>query len=137
MDLNLSTPALLFPALSLLVLAYTNRYLHLAQLIRKLHADYHVQPDPLIIAQIGNLRHRIQLIKWMQFLGVSSILVCTLAILGLLEAWATASKLLFTMGLLLMSASLVVSLREIQLSGEALKLQLSDLEDEAARPRHR
>ena len=54
MELNLTTPALLFPAISLLLLAYTNRFLHLAGLIRTLHAQHKTQPDPLIIAQIGN-----------------------------------------------------------------------------------
>ena len=130
MELTLSTPALLFPALSLLLLAYTNRYLHLAQLIRKLHAMYREERDPLIVSQIGNLRYRILLIRWMQTLGVSSILGCTLAMFALLQGWPRVAGALFSTSLLLMSLSLVISLREIQLSGHALNLQLSDLENE-------
>jgi hypothetical protein len=83
MELTLSTPALLFPAISLLLLAYTNRFLHLAALIRRLHSDYKTEADPLIIAQIDNLRHRLRLIKQMQALGVSSLLGCVLCMLVL------------------------------------------------------
>lgn len=70
--LNITTPALLFPAISLLLLAYTNRFLVLAQLIRELHFKYKQNPDDLILKQIDNLRKRVNLIKNMQFLGVFS-----------------------------------------------------------------
>ena len=131
MQLSLTTPALLFPAVSLLLLAYTNRFLHLAALIRKLHADYRRSQDPLIIAQIGNLRHRLELIKWMQILGVSSILGSTLAMFALFAGWQLGGKAIFGASLILMIASLLFSLREIGLSGEALKFQLSDLEHQS------
>ncbi len=129
MELSLQAPALLFPAISLLLLAYTNRYLHLSQLIRKLHADYKTAADPLIIAQIGNLRHRVALIKTMQTLGVSSILGCTLSMFALFAGWQAGGKAVFGFSLILMMGSLLFSLREIGLSGDALNLQLSDLEE--------
>jgi hypothetical protein len=38
MELPITTPALLFPAISLLMISYTARFLHLANLARSLHA---------------------------------------------------------------------------------------------------
>jgi len=114
------------------LLAYTNRYLHLAALVRTLHASYKEKPDPLIIAQIGNLRYRIRLIRRMQTLGVCSIMGCTLSMFSLFVGWETAAKLIFSISLLLMVASLALSLREIALSGESLNIHLSDLEKEDA-----
>jgi hypothetical protein len=39
-QLSLTTPALLFSAISLLLLAYTNRFLAYASVVRNLHARY-------------------------------------------------------------------------------------------------
>ncbi len=72
LKLTLTTPALLFPAISLLLLAYTNRFLVLAQLVRDLHSKYIKNPDQLLLGQIDNLRRRISIIRDMQFMGVSS-----------------------------------------------------------------
>src|SRR5258708_28104846 len=74
MDINITTPAVLFPAVSLLLLAYTNRFLALASVIRKLHADYKASPSPHFLSQIQNLRRRIRLVRNMQFFGVLSLL---------------------------------------------------------------
>lgn len=52
MELTLTTPALLFPALSLLLLAYTSRFLTLANLIRELHRRYQTEPDPAVAGQL-------------------------------------------------------------------------------------
>ena len=129
MELNLTTPALLFPAISLLLLAYTNRFLHLASLIRSLHGKYKQAPDPLIIAQIGNLRFRLNLIKTMQSLGVSSLFGCVLSMFTLFEGWDKAATFIFSISLLLMLGSLAYSIWEIRLSAVALNLHLSDLEE--------
>ena len=129
MELNLTTPALLFPAISLLLLAYTNRFLHLASLIRALHGQYKKAPDPLIIAQIGNLRFRMNLIKNMQSLGVSSLFGCVLSMFTLFEGWEKIATLIFSISLLLMLGSLAYSIWEIRLSAVALNLHLSDLEE--------
>jgi len=130
MSLTLQTPALLFPAISLLLLAYTNRYLHLASLIRNLHGQHKQQPDPLIIAQIGNLRFRLGLIKNMQSAGVSSLLGCVLCMFVLFTGHETLGKWVFMLSLGLMMGSLVFSIWEIRLSTVALNLHLSDLESE-------
>lgn len=126
--MDLTTPAVLFPAISLLLLAYTNRFLALAALIRNLHDKHLAQPNDLIVAQLGNLRHRVQLIRNMQALGVLSLLLCTVCILLLFVEQTLIAKITFGISLLLMVASLGLSLREIQISVDALNLQLRDLE---------
>ena len=78
--ISISTPAILFPAISLLLLAYTNRFLALSQLIRSLHQDYKSQPGLKILAQIKHIRFRVFLVRMMQTMGVSSILFCTISI---------------------------------------------------------
>ncbi len=130
MQLTLQTPALLFPAISLLLLAYTNRYLHLASLIRQLHGQHKSKPDRLIIAQIGNLRFRLNLIKNMQSMGVSSLFGCVLCMLVLFLEHETIGKWVFMLSLGLMLGSLSFSIWEIRLSAVALNLHLSDLENE-------
>lgn len=138
MEFSLTTPALLFPAISLLLLAYTNRFLALAALIRNLHARYQDAPEPLIRAQIEALRARVKLIRDMQILGVSGLFCCVFCMLLLFGGLILPGKLVFGLGLLLLLASLGLSIREIQISVNALNLQLSDLDvedDENAKPR--
>lgn len=132
MDSTLTTPALLFPTISLLMLAYTNRFLALAALIRSLHASFRNAPDPLILAQIDNLRYRIVLIRNMQAWGAGSLLLCTVCMFVLFAGHTTAGKVLFGASLFLMILSLAISIREIQVSVRALDLHLHDLEDRRA-----
>jgi hypothetical protein len=128
MELNLTTPALLFPAISLLLLAYTNRFLTLANLIRELHRSYKNDPDEIIIAQIKNLRYRVRLIRNMQIYGVSSFFGCVLSMFTLFAGLLILSQYIFGFSLLLLMISLVISLREVQISVDALNYRLSDLE---------
>jgi hypothetical protein len=128
MDLTLTTPALLFPAISLLLLAFTNRFLALANLIRQLHANYKTDPDELLFGQIANLRYRIRLIRDMQAVGVSSLLLCVICMLTLFAGWLVVSQWIFVLSLVLMAFSLALSIREIQVSVGALDLHLMDLE---------
>jgi hypothetical protein len=127
MHLDLSTPALLFPAISLLLLAYTNRFLHLAALIRKLHSEHAAGSDPLARPQIDNLRVRLELIRWMQALGVASLLACTVAMCALFFGWQVIGVVLFSIGMTLMAGSLALALREIMISGGALKVYLGEM----------
>jgi hypothetical protein len=128
MEINLTTPALLFPAISLLLLAFTNRFLALAALIRTLHARYQASPDELIVAQIGTLRYRVMLIRNMQALAVLSLLLCVLCMFVLFAGHMLLGKITFGISLVLMMISLALSVREIQVSVNALNLQLRDLE---------
>jgi Protein of unknown function (DUF2721) len=129
MEITIQTPALLFPALSLLLLAYTNKYLAIANLIRKLYSDYEEKQHHLLVGQIVNLRMRLSLIRWMQVAGVGSVLLCVLTMFCLYEGWQNSAKVLFASSLVVMIISLVVSIVEIFLSSGALNLLLRDLED--------
>jgi len=130
MDITLTTPALLFPALSLLMLAYTNRFLGLSTVIRNLYADYQKSPDPNLLGQIDNLRYRVILIRNMQIVGAASILGCVVCMLALFFGLIELGKVIFIASLILLVISLALSIRELQISVGALELHLSALEDE-------
>jgi hypothetical protein len=127
-ELTLTTPALLFPAISLLLLAYTNRFLALAALMRDLYARYRQAPDPKIKRQLANLRYRIVIIRNMQVCGVASFFGCVLCMFVLLSGYQAAGAWIFGASLLLLLVSLALSLREIQVSIDALTLQIEDLD---------
>ena len=130
MELSITTPALLFPAISLLMLAYTNRFLALASLIRNLHAKYKQSPDEKhIIQQIRNLRIRIRLIRSMQAMGVLSFLFCVVCMYTIFRGWTEASYWVFGLSILCFIISLFTSLVEITLSMRALEVELSDMEE--------
>lgn len=128
MDFTLTTPALLFPAISLLLLAYTNRFLTLATLIRDLHARYKANPDDILLVQIKSLRYRVILIRDMQIYGVASFFCCVMTMLVLFLGQVVLGKYLFGASLLLLLVSLGLSLREVQVSIDALNYRLSDIE---------
>jgi len=129
MEINLTTPALLFPAISLLLLAYTNRFLTIATLIRSLHSKYKEEPDELIWGQIKNLRLRVKLIRNMQGLGVLSLLLCVVCMFVIFAGNIPLAEMIFGISLILLIASLAVSAWEIQISVKALNIQLSDIEE--------
>lgn len=128
--MTLNIPALLFPAVSLLMLAYTNKFLGLAAVIRRLHADYRAHPTPIHLAQINHLRHRIQLVRAMQFFGIASLLLCTLCMFFLFKGMQVAGQFVFALALILMIVSLVFSLVEIFISVGTLDMLLKDIEEE-------
>jgi hypothetical protein len=127
MEISLTTPALLFPAISLLMLAYTNRFLTLATIIRGLHDRYLAQQDENLVLQIANLRYRVYLIRNMQFYGVLSLLFCVISMFALFAGWITAGQWSFGLALILMMVSMGLSLRELQISVGALDLLLSEM----------
>ena len=129
MTLTLSTPALLFGAISLLLLAYTNRFLALAGLIRSLHERYGTHHDERTRQQIRQLRRRVRLIQGMQALGAASFFLCLLCMFVLFFGFTQAGQAVFGLSLILLMLSLALSFREIQLSVGALDLLLADLED--------
>ncbi len=129
MELSIQTPALLFPAVSLLLIAYTNKFLAIANLIRKLISDYEQKKNRDILKQIHTLRRRLWLIRWMQIFAVTSILLCVVTMYFVYEGWQIWSKILFAASLLLMMASLVITLLETVLSAGALNVLLRDLEE--------
>ena len=128
MEINLTTPALLFPAISLLLLAYTSRFLAIAGLMRELYSRYKTQPDPRIKGQITSLRYRIGIIRNMQVFGVASFVGCVICMIILFAGMLTLGKWIFAGSLLLLLISLGLSLREVQVSIDALTLQMHDLD---------
>lgn len=127
-DLQLTTPALLFPAISLLFLAYTNRFLVLAQLVRQLHGNNRIEVHEIVSRQIRNLRRRIDLMKVMQFLAVVSFILCSLSMFCLFFGLGRTGSGLFGASLLSLTGSLVVSLYEVWISTGAIELELHDME---------
>jgi hypothetical protein len=129
MEISLTTPALLFPAITLLMLAYTNRFLTLATIIRNLHDRYKAEQDQNLMRQIDNLRNRVYLIRNMQIFGVLSLLFCVVSMFALFAGWLGAGQWSFAIALILMIVSMLISLRELQISVGALDLLLMELED--------
>lgn len=130
MEITFNTPALLFPAISLLLLAYTNRYLALASLIRKLHHEYMKGEKKLhLLKQIKILRIRINMVRQMQTLGVFSFLCCVVAMYSVYKQWTGFTSYVFAASLLSLLASLFISLLEISQSTKALEWELSDMEE--------
>jgi Protein of unknown function (DUF2721) len=130
MEISLTTPALLFPAISLLMLAYTNRFLTIATIIRNLHDRYKNEATDNLLGQIANLRYRIYLIRNMQIFGVLSLLFCVISMFALFAGWIAGGQWTFAIALILMMVSMLISLRELQISVGALDLLLVELEDE-------
>ena len=133
MEMSLTTPALLFPAISLSLLAYTNRFLVLAQVIRQPARMEEDTPSELVLRQVAMLRRRIALIRMMQTFAVISFLLCTLSMFALFLGTAQTGVLMFGASLVLLAASLLVSLAEVMTSTDAINVELQALEQRAAR----
>jgi len=127
-QITLTTPALLFSAISLILLAYTNRFLGYATLIRGLHEKFKADPNELLKSQIANLRKRLYLTKNMQILGVASLFLCVGTMFLIFVGQQNVAAWVFIVAMLMMIASLGISIYEIQISVKALNLHLSDME---------
>ncbi|MCD8073378.1 MAG: DUF2721 domain-containing protein [Alistipes sp.] len=127
-ELSLATPSITFSAISLLMLAYTNRFLSYAQLIRTISAEYSIAPSERIRAQIHNLRRRMYLIRAMQILGISSLFLCVVCTFSIFVGWHTAAVWMFAVALILLAGSLAISVAEIQISVRALEIHLDSME---------
>lgn len=126
--MDLTTPALLFPAISLLLLAYTNRFLAIANIIRQLHKSYLENPKSVLEGQIKNLRIRLFLIRRMQIFGLLSFFLCVLSMIFIYQENQEWGGIIFGVSLFSLLLSLGISMREIQLSTKALEIELSDME---------
>ncbi len=130
MELTITTPALLFPTVSLILLAYTNRFLAVAALIRKLAAQYRDDPDKNIVDQIKSLKLRVRLIRDMQMLSIFALFLSVLCMFSLFNGEVLIAKYIFGAALISLLISLGMSLREIQISTHALFIQLKDLDED-------
>jgi hypothetical protein len=128
MELTLTTPALLFSSISLIMLAYTNRFLAYANTIRNLHTAYKQDPSKIIKAQIVNLRKRLYLTRSMQIFGITSLLLCVLSMFFIYIRQEFLAVWIFGLALILLIISLALLIWEIQISVRALELHLQDIE---------
>ena len=127
--MTLTTPALLFSAISLILLAYTNRFLSYAQLIRSLREQHRLQPSKVTRAQIDNLRLRLRLTRSMQSLGVASLFLCVVTMFLIYVGLQSLSAYVFGVALLCLIGSLGISLHEVRISVRALEIHLHDMEE--------
>ncbi len=132
MELTINIPALLFPAITFLMLVYSNRFLALSNLIRNLHERYRkeVNSRPSIIHQIKNFRTRLTMIRFMQILAVTSFLICVICMFLIFTNRQSVAHWLFAISMFSLMSSMVLSLLEIQISTKALEHELSDMEEE-------
>ncbi|MDG1697668.1 MAG: DUF2721 domain-containing protein [Polaribacter sp.] len=128
-ELSLTTPALLFSAISLIMLAYTNRFLAYAAVIRNLHDIYLKKKDTSLLRQIKNLKLRLNLTRWMQIFGISSLLFCVVTMFLIYVHIHTIAVWVFGFALILLIVSLSLLIKEIQISAEALQHHISDIEE--------
>jgi hypothetical protein len=124
MEFSISTPALLFSAITILILAYTNRFLTLATLVRQHIALYKEDPDDSIMRQLKNFRQRIIVIKYTQIVGVLSFLFCVVSMFCIFLGWVIPAEIVFGTSLVLLFVSLLLSLHELFLSIGALDVEM-------------
>lgn len=127
-ELTLTTPALLFSAISLIMLAYTNRFLAYAAVVRSLHDKYLKKKDESLIRQIKNLRQRLYLTRSMQIFGISSLLLCVITMFLIYIKQHVIAVWVFGIALILLILSLALLIKEIQISVKALEHHLGDIE---------
>ncbi|SHJ16658.1 DUF2721 domain-containing protein [Algibacter luteus] len=128
-ELTLTTPALLFSAISLIMLAYTNRFIAYAAIIRNLHDKYLQQKDERLIKQIKNLKQRLYLTQAMQITGISSLLLCVLTMFLIYVKQPIVAIWVFGAALILLIISLALLIKEIKISVKALEHHISDIEN--------
>lgn len=129
-ELTLTTPSILFSAISLIMLAYTNRFLAYASVIRNLKAEHQHHPTPVMQRQIDNLRKRLYITRSMQIYGVTSLLLCVVCTLFIYIGWQLAAVYIFGIALLLLVISLGLSVKELLISVKALEYHLEQVESE-------
>lgn len=129
-ELTLITPTFLFSAVSLILLAYTNRFLSYAQLVRSLKDRYMKDQSAVTKAQIINLKKRLNLTKYMQLFGVNSLFLCVVTMFLIYIGYQELSAYVFAVALLFLIISLGLSGWEITISVNSLRIYLSDMDKE-------
>ncbi|AXT61952.1 DUF2721 domain-containing protein [Aquimarina sp. AD10] len=129
MTLTMSIPALLFPAISLTMLAYNARYLAIASLIRQLYNEYLDMPSENTVLQIKNLRKRLWLIRNMQAIAIVSFLTSVITMFLLYIDYINWANVVFGVSLFSLMLSLFLSFIEVQISTKALAIRLDRIEE--------
>lgn len=132
MEIDVTTPALLFPTISLLLLAYTNRFMGITKLIRALRRNLNDENFSQVNRQVANLKHRVKLIIWTQAAGVISLILCTLSMMSYFFEASLFAYICFGLSLILMIISLILSLLEITISAKALNVELEGMEKKSS-----
>ena len=129
MEMTITTPSLLFPAISLLLLAYTNRFVTLTNVIRQLSASEGSPSKEIVRRQIVGLRKRLEIIRLMQAVGVMSFVFCTLSMFALLLQFYLLGQFLFAVSLILLVVSLLFSFYEVNISTNAINIELEKFDE--------
>ncbi|MGM9973729.1 MAG: DUF2721 domain-containing protein [Clostridiaceae bacterium] len=124
MKLELTTPAVLFTSISLLISAYTSRFLTLAQLVRQLDSQYRSEPHEVLLKQIKNIQLRINIIRYTQVMGGVSFFLCALATFLIFREQNKLGEFAFGASLVALMISLLLLIIEVQISVKALNVQL-------------
>ena len=127
-ELTLITPTFLFSAVSLILLAYTNRFLAYTSLVRNLKVKYMENKSSVTKAEIENLKKRLKLTRLMQLYGVASLLLCVATMFLIYIGLQTVSVVIFAVALLFLITSLALSVWEINISPKSIQIHLSDME---------
>ena len=125
--LDVTTPALLFPAISLLMLAYTNRFVTLAGLVRDLKAEHDEKPSESLKRQIDNLAFRLNVIQYMQIMGALAFFFCAFSMFSIFAHKTELGTVMFGLGLAALLLSLILLIVELSVSVKALKLLLRNM----------
>ena len=127
-ELTLITPTFLFSAVSLILLAYTNRFLAYTSLVRNLKVKYMENKSSVTKAEIENLKKRLKLTRLMKSYGVASLLLCVATMFLIYIGSQTVSVVIFAVALLFLITSLALSVWEINISSKSIQIHLSDME---------
>lgn len=129
MDIAINTPALLFPAITILFLAYSNRFLTIATRIREKHADFNKTHSPVAAKQIMSFRLRLRYIVAMEMFAVLGIISCTIAMGFIFYGLQNYGNIAFAISMLFIVLSLLASIIELFFSMKALNIELEDMEE--------
>ena len=130
MNIDYTVTALMFPAIPLLMNIYSNRFHSLSKLIRELHDEHvyekHVPPEWK--KQFINLSNRITIIRWTIMFASFGFLFNMLTVFALYLDEVFLARIIFGSCCLSMIISIIFFIREIQISTNALRLHMSDMD---------
>ena len=130
MNIDYTVTALMFPAIPLIMSVYSNRFHTLSSVIRKIHDEHvyekHIPPEWK--SQFINLSSRITIIRWTIMFAAFGFLFNMLTVFALYLDEVFLARIIFGTCCLSMIISIIFFIREIQISTNALKLHMSDMD---------
>jgi hypothetical protein len=121
--MNPTIPALVVPAISLLFLAYTNRFLGLTAVARHILKEHMLAPQPHWEVQLINIRRRLHLIRQMQLAGLASIILAALSMGAVVNGFDKLGQGIFVASLACFIGSMGICVHEIKLSIDAIEVE--------------